>query len=125
MNRKDQIIKKNAKLTHSSSKAFHSTKKQEEERLFHLLKFLSFVKNLKLNPFKDCKKLRIKKQFYYELKFPPSRFVKFTSMRLSHHFDQKKLIGYFKQLHKLDLIVKEFSDDAFQIYVCFSYRNFV
>ena len=27
---------------------------EEEERLFHLLQFLSFVKSLKLNPFKDC-----------------------------------------------------------------------
>ena len=27
---------------------------EEEERLFHLLQFLSFVKSLKLNPLKDC-----------------------------------------------------------------------
>jgi hypothetical protein len=96
---------------------------EEEERLFHLLQFLSFVKSLKLNPFKDCKKLRIKKQFYYELKFPLSRFVKFTGMQLSHHSDRKKLISYFKQLHKLDPIVKEFSDGAFRSYVCFPYAD--
>ena len=96
---------------------------EEEERFFHLLQFLSFVKSLKLNPFKDCKKLRIKKQFYYELKFPLSRFVKFTGMQLSHHSDRKKLISYFKQLHKLDPIVKEFSDGAFRSYVCFPYAD--
>jgi hypothetical protein len=53
---------------------------EEEERLFHLLQFLSFVKSLKLNPFKDCRKHRIKKQLYYGLKFPLSQFVKFTDM---------------------------------------------
>jgi len=36
-------------------------KEQEEEKgFFHLLQFLSFVKSLKLNPFKDCKKYRLK-----------------------------------------------------------------
>ena len=32
---------------------------EEEERLFHLLQFLSFVKSLKLKPFKDCQKHKI------------------------------------------------------------------
>jgi hypothetical protein len=31
---------------------------EEEEKLFHLLQFLSFIKSLDLNSFKDCKKLR-------------------------------------------------------------------
>lgn len=35
---------------------------EEEERLFHLLQFLSFVKSLKLNPFKDCQKHKILKK---------------------------------------------------------------
>ena len=38
------------------------TNQVEEERLFHLLQFLSFVKSLKLNLLKDCQKYRIKKQ---------------------------------------------------------------
>ena len=62
-------------------------------------------------------------QFYYELKFPLSQFVEFTGMQLSNHSDRKKLIGYFKQLHKLDPIVKEFSDGAFRSYVCFPYAD--
>ena len=33
---------------------------KDEERLFHLLQFLSFLRSLELNPFKDCKKHRIK-----------------------------------------------------------------
>lgn len=37
------------------------TNQLEEERLFHLLQFLSFVKSLTLNPLKDCKKHRINK----------------------------------------------------------------
>jgi hypothetical protein len=94
---------------------------EEEERLFHLLQFLSFIKSLKLNPFKDCKKLRVKKQNYYRLKFPLSKFVKFTGIQISNKPVRKKLIGYFKQLHKLDAIVKEFSDGAFRSYVCFLY----
>jgi hypothetical protein len=94
---------------------------EEEERLFHLLQFLSFVKSLELNPFKDCKNHRIKEQFYYGLKFPLSQFVKFTGIKISKQSQRDKLIGYFKQLQKLDPIVKEFSDGAFRSYVCFPY----
>jgi hypothetical protein len=94
---------------------------EEEERLFHLLQFLSFIKSLELNPFKDCKRLRVKKQNYYSLKFPLSKFVKYTGIQISNQSSRKKLIGYFKQLHKLDPIVKEFSDGAFRSYVCFLY----
>ena len=38
---------------------------KDEERLFHLLQFLSFIKSLELSPAKDCKKHSIKKQNYY------------------------------------------------------------
>ena len=97
-------------------------KEEEEEKgFFHLLQFLSFVKSLKLNPFKDCKKYRLKEQFYYELKFPLSQFVKFTGMHLSNNSEREKLILYFYQLQKLDPIVKVFSDRAFRSYVCFPY----
>ena len=96
---------------------------EEEERFFHLLQFLSFIKSLELNPFKDCKRLRIKKQNYYRLKFPLSKFVKFTGIQISNQSDRRKLIEYFKQLHKLDPIVKEFSDGAFRSYVCFLYAE--
>lgn len=89
--------------------------------MFHLFQFLSFVKSLELNPFKDCKKYRIKDQFYYGLKFPLSQFVKFTGIQISKQSQRDKLIQYFKQLQKLDPIVKEFSDRAFQSYVCFPY----
>jgi len=94
---------------------------EEEERLFHLLQFLSFMKSLKLNPLKDCQKHRIKKQFYYGLKFPLSQFVKFTGMKLSHQSEREKLIFYFYQLQKLNPIVKVFSNMAFRSYVCFPY----
>ena len=40
---------------------------EEEERFFHLLQFLSFVQSLTLNPLKNCKKHRIKKQIYNTL----------------------------------------------------------
>jgi hypothetical protein len=96
---------------------------EKEKRLFHLLQFLSFIKSLELNPFKDCKKLRVKKQNYYRLKFPLSKFVRFTGIQISNQSDRIKLIEYFKQLHKLDPIVKEFSDGAFRSYVCFLYAD--
>ena len=96
---------------------------KEEEKLFHLLQFLSFIKSLELNLFKDCKRLRVKKQNYYRLKFPLSKFVKYTGIKISNQSDRKKLIGYFKQLHKLDPIVKEFSDGGFRSYACFLYAE--
>jgi hypothetical protein len=94
---------------------------EEEERFFHLLQFLSFVKSLKLNPVTDCEKFKMKKQFYYELKFPLSQFVQFTGMQLSNHSERKKLISYFYQLQKLDPIVRVFSARSFRSYVCFPY----
>ena len=94
---------------------------EEEEKFFHLFQFLSFVKSLELNPFKNCKKHRIKDQFYYGLKFPLSQFVIFTGIQFSKQSQRDKLIRYFRQLQKLDPIVKEFSDRAFRSYVCFPY----
>ena len=94
---------------------------EEEERFFHLLQFLSFVKSLRLNSLKDCKKFKIKKQFYYKLQFPLSQFVKFTGMQLSNQFERENLISYFYQLQKLDPVVKVFSNLAFRSYVCFPY----
>ena len=79
------------------------------------------MKSLKLNPLKDCQKYRIKKQFYYVLKFPLSKFVKFMGMELSHQSERKKLIFYFYQLQKLDPLVQVFSNMAFRSYVCFPY----
>jgi hypothetical protein len=90
---------------------------KEEERLFHLFQFLSFVKSLELKSFKDCKKQRIKEQLYYGLIFPLSEFVKFTGIQISKQSQRDKLIRYFKQLQKLDPIVKEFSDRSFSIQV--------
>ena len=101
------------------------TNQIEEERLFHLLQFLSFVKSLKLNPLIDCQKYQIKKQLYYGLKFPLSTFVKFTGMQLSNQSERKKLIFYFSLLQKLDPIVKVFSNIAFRSYVCFPYVDCV
>lgn len=97
------------------------TNQLEEERLFHLLQFLSFVKSLTLNPLKDCKKHRIKKQLYYGLKFLLSKFVKFRGMQLSNQSEREKLIFYFSQLQKLDPTVKVFSNIAFRSYTCFPY----
>jgi hypothetical protein len=94
---------------------------EEEKRFFHLLQFLSFIKSLELNPCKDCKKHRIKKECYYSFKFPLSQFVAFTGIRLSNHSERKKLIIYFYQLQKLDPIIKIFSKRAFRSYVCFPY----
>lgn len=53
---------------------------EEEERFFHLLQFLSFIKSLGLKPYKDCNIHKIKNQNYYRLNFPLNQFVKFTGM---------------------------------------------
>ena len=63
----------------------------------------------------------IKEQFYYVLKFSLSKFIKFTGIRISKQSQRNKLIQYFRQLQKLDPIVKEFSDRTFRSYVCFPY----
>jgi hypothetical protein len=88
---------------------------EEEERFFHLLQFLSFVKSLRLNPLKGCKKIKIKKQLYYELTFPLSQFVNFTGMQLSNKFERENLISYFYQLQKLDPVVKVFRTWLFEV----------
>jgi len=95
--------------------------KESEERLFHLLQFLSFVKSFELNLLNDCQKYQIKNQLYYGLKFPLSQFVRFIGMKISNHSDRGKLLFYFSQLQMLDPIVKVFSNMAFRSYVCFPY----
>ena len=97
------------------------TNKEKEERLFHLLQFLSFVKSLKVNSLKDFKKHKIKTQIRIPVKFPLNEFVNFTGIRISNHYERDKLISYFSQLQKLDPIVKIFSNKAFRSYVCFPY----
>jgi hypothetical protein len=97
------------------------TNQKEKERFFHLLQFLSFVKSLKLDKLKDCTKHQIKEQLYYDFKFPLSKFVKFTGMKVSNKSEREKLIFYFYQLQTLDPIVKIFSNRAFRSYVCFPY----
>jgi len=49
--------------------------------------------------------------------------VQYTGIQISNQSGRKKLIGYFKQLHKLDPIVKEFSDGGFRSYVFFLYAE--
>jgi hypothetical protein len=93
----------------------------EEERFFHLLQFLSFVKSINLNPTKDCQKHWIKNQLYYIIKFTLADFIDFTGITITKNYQRKKLLKYFKDLQKIDPIVKEFSDGAFRSYVSFPY----
>src|SRR6056300_465906 len=121
---KDETVRFELELKHRQTRLVQNylfQNKQDEGRLFHLLQFLSFVKSLELNSLKDCQKYQIKKQLYYGLKFPLSRFVKFTGMKLSNHSDRGKLLFYFSQLQRLDPIIKVFSNMAFRSYVCFPY----
>ena len=108
-------------VTSYLEKRLTNGKEEEEERLFHLFQFLSFINSLGLTAFKGCQKYKIKKQLYYDLKFSLSEFVGFTGMKISKQSQRDKLIRYFKQLQKLDPIVKEFSDKSFQSYICFPY----
>lgn len=67
----------------------------DEERFFHLLQSLSFLKNVELNPRKYCEKQRIKKQNYYVLKFSLNQFVRFTGIPPLKDSRRKKLIFFF------------------------------
>lgn len=94
---------------------------EEEQRLFHLFQFLSFIKSLGLKVSKNCQKQRFKKQLYYGLNFSLSEFVEFTGIKILNQYQRNNLIRYFKQLQNLDPIVKEFSDKSFRNYICFPY----
>ena len=94
---------------------------EDEEGFFHLLQFLSFVKSLNLNPTKNCQKHWIKNQLYYILKFTLADFLDFTGITITKNYQRKKLLKYFKDLQKLDPIVREFSDGSFRSYVSFPY----
>ena len=47
--------------------------------------------------------------------------MEFTGIRTLKDSQRKNLLLYFKNLQKLDPIVKEFSNKAFRSYVCFTY----
>jgi hypothetical protein len=119
--RHHQLVNSNSRLLVTNYLKTEMGNHEEEERLFHLLQFLSFTKSLELNPFKDCEKYRIKKQIYYGLKFSLREFVEFTGIQISKQSQRDKLIRYFEHLQKLDPIVKKFSDRGFRSYVCFPY----
>ena len=91
----------------------------QEQPLFHLLQFLSFVRSLNLNPDKDCEKFFIKDQFYYTLRFPLSQFVNFTGMKISNKSKRDKLVVYFQKLQIIEPIAEYFSDGSFRSYVLF------
>ena len=94
---------------------------EEEERLFHLLQFLSFIKSLKLDLLDDYQVYKIKKQSYYGLRFPLNQFMKFIGIKSTSHYNREKLLLYFYQLQTLGPLVKIFSNMAFKSYVCFPY----
>ena len=119
--RHHQLVNSSSRLLVTNYLRTEMGNHEEEERLFHLLQFLSFTKSLELNPFKDCEKYRIKKQIYYGLKFSLREFVKFTGIQISEQSQRNKLIRYFKHLQKLDPIVQNFSNRGFRSYVCFPY----
>jgi hypothetical protein len=94
---------------------------EEEERLFHLLQFLSFIKSLNLNPGKDCQKYLIKHQVYYLVEFSLSQFVHFTGITISNNYQRKKILSYFERLQTIDPIARHFSDGSFRSSVIFPY----
>nr|YP_010444203.1 hypothetical protein, Heak293_Cp026_like [Fibrocapsa japonica]UTE95090.1 hypothetical protein, Heak293_Cp026_like [Fibrocapsa japonica] len=56
---------------------------EEKKRFFCLLQFLSFIKSLDLKSFNDYKLLKVKNQNYCYLKFSLSKFVRYTSIKIS------------------------------------------
>ena len=119
--RRCRLINPNSPVLVTSYLENQIATQKEEKRLFHLLQFLSFVKSLKSKSNKDYKRYKIQKQNYYSFKFPLSKFVGFTGIKISNHSQRKKLVLYFNQLQTLDPIVKEFSNGSFRSYVCFPY----
>ena len=96
---------------------------EEEKRFFHLLQFLTFVKNLEIDPSKDCDTHVIENQLYYILKFPLSQFARSIGIPISNQYQREKLVEYFRQLQTIDPIVKPFSDGGFRSYVGFPYAD--
>lgn len=91
----------------------------EEERIFHLLQYLSFVKTLTKDQYLQTHS--IKNKVYYIVKFSLRQFLAFTGVKITNSYQRKQLLVYFKKLQKLDPIVTEFSDGGFQSYVVFPY----
>ena len=58
---------------------------------------------------------------HYIIKFPLVDFIDFTGITITKNYQRKKLLKSFKNLQKLDPIIKEFSDGVFRSYVSFPY----
>lgn len=95
--RRRKIIYTSHSLVTSYLETVVNNPKEEGERLFQ---FLYFVKSLKLQPFNNSKRHRIKDQYYYILRFPLSKFMKFTGIRISKQSQRNTLIHYFRQLQR-------------------------
>lgn len=80
----------------------------DEERLFHLFQFLSFIKGLAIKPFENCEKQKIKNKLYYVSNLSLSDFINFTGIKIIKQSQRGKMIGYFKQLQKLEKYLNSF-----------------
>jgi len=94
---------------------------EEGEKLFCLLQFLNFIKKLDYSKTSEYFTLKAKK--YFSEEFYLANFMKFIQIPSTNSDRCRKLIDYFKILHKVDPIVQELADGRFRIYATFLFSD--
>lgn len=93
---------------------------EHNERLYHLLQFLNFIKTLK---YQDCSLHFLEGKKYVIQEFYLKDFMQFIGVSPTKQNQRTKLIDYFERLHKADPIVKQFTDGSFRIFATFLYSG--
>jgi hypothetical protein len=89
---------------------------EEEERLFHLLQFLSFIRTI---PFQTFETIILQHQPYYGITFLLKDFAKFLGEEEKYknygdRYRWNKYIQFFTNLQHIKPLITEFSDQKFK-----------
>jgi hypothetical protein len=92
----------------------------EHEKLYRLLQFLNFIKNLNNH---DSGQYFLEGRKYFIQEFPLIDFMNFIGISSTKQNQRLKMIEYFRQLHKMDPIIETFLDGQFRLFATFLYSG--
>lgn len=96
------------------------TQSQYDERLFHLIQFLTFIQTLN---HQNCPLHFVEGKKYIVQEFYLVDFMKFFSISTKSTKAREKLLNYFELLHQADPIVEQFADGQFRIFATFLFSG--
>jgi len=98
----------------------HLLEIHDYEKFYHLLQFLNFIKTLNTE---QCPEYFLEGRKYFIQTLPLKDFMNFIGIPSTKQNQRLKIVEYFRQLHKTDPILEQFSDGTFRIFATFLYSG--